>query len=406
MGRRCFVLAGHAGFYNRGCEAIARATSQMLRERFPGCELVLVSDDIENDLSHGAAEGLTVLDSYAHRWSREWFGWQLRKLLAQPVPPSERVPLAVRRAIQGADAVLQIGGDNFTSDYGLTPNSALLGINETALAHDVPLVVWGATIGPFDRTDLEQVVLSHLRRAALITVRESITEEYLRRHGIADNVVRVADPAMLLEAEPIDLSPFWPKGERVLALNVSALSCRYRADGDLAFGQRLLQALIDEVMSWNDWGVLLVPHVIGPAHNNDHQYMAEIGTSGSDRHRVRLVPPVLDARQTKFVISHCDALMAARTHATIAGFTSAVPTISLAYSTKAHGINLDVFGHAQWLLDIRHMHGPDEAVCLLKRLVAQRDAVAAHLRQRIAQMKQCARRGAQELARVLGEGSA
>ena len=41
----------------------------------------------------------------------------------------------------------------------------------------------------------------------------------------------------------------------------------------------------------------------------------------------------------------------ARTHATIAALSSGVPTLSFAYSIKAKGINLDIFGHNRYSLD-------------------------------------------------------
>src|SRR3546814_416304 len=41
----------------------------------------------------------------------------------------------------------------------------------------------------------------------------------------------------------------------------------------------------------------------------------------------------------------------ARTHATIAGMSSTVPTISISYSIKARGINRDLFGDLPVVLD-------------------------------------------------------
>ncbi len=403
---RRFLLLGHGGFYNRGCEALVRTTVAMLRAQFPGSEIVLSSQDAEVDRRHSAAEGIAVSDPLVRRWSPEWFGWQVRKLLRQPIPEIERLPRELRDAMRTADAVLQIGGDNFTSDYGLTTDSALLGLNEIAFALETPLVIWGASIGPFDSADLEEAVLSQLRRAALVTVRESLTDQYLAGHGIRDNVVRVADPAFLLEPDPVDLSALRPATERVLAINASALSCANRSDGDLQFGRRLVEAVIDEVLHWDDWGILLVPHVVQPPHNDDHQYLAGIVDSVDRPGRVRLLPPLFDARQTKHVIAQCDALMAARTHATIAGFSSAVPTISLAYSRKAHGINLDLFGHDEWLVDIVEMEEVDQAVALVRRLADELGDVSAHLRERLPEVKEAAIRGSRRLAEIVGEGAA
>jgi len=44
-----------------------------------------------------------------------------------------------------------------------------------------------------------------------------------------------------------------------------------------------------------------------------------------------------------------------RTHSTIAGLSSGVPTLSFAYSIKAQGINRDIFGHTRYCLEPRDL---------------------------------------------------
>lgn len=43
------LFVGHAGCYNRGCEAIIRSTIMMLKQEFGDLEVVLASFDPEND---------------------------------------------------------------------------------------------------------------------------------------------------------------------------------------------------------------------------------------------------------------------------------------------------------------------------------------------------------------------
>ncbi len=401
MAAKRFMLVGHGGFYNRGCEAIVRTTTRMLRDQFPGCEIVLASNDPENDRRHSAAEGIEILDNRVARWSQRWIAMKFREKLSLPPAPKRSLRREIQQAVPEADALVHIGGDNFTSDYSLTPHSGLLGVDEIAFENGLPVIVWGASIGPFKLASLEETVLDHLRRAALITVRESISKDYLAENGIADNVVLVTDPAMLLEPDPVDLSDFWPDVERVAALNVSALASGYRDDADLGFGQNVVKAVVDEVLGWDGWGCLLVPHVINPPYHDDHQYMAAILEANGYSRKVKLVPPVYDARQTKYIISQCDLLMAARTHATIAGFSSAVPTISLAYSRKAHGINLDLFGHERWVVDIRNVSAPDEVVQCLRRMGEELDPLSSHLSEKAPEIKRSALSGAEKLGEVL-----
>ena len=59
---------------------------------------------------------------------------------------------------------------------------------------------------------------------------------------------------------------------------------------------------------------------------------------------VNIMPSEFNASQIKQVISQFHFFIGARTHATIAAFSSGVPTISIAYSVKAKGINKDLLG--------------------------------------------------------------
>jgi colanic acid/amylovoran biosynthesis protein len=64
-----------------------------------------------------------------------------------------------------------------------------------------------------------------------------------------------------------------------------------------------------------------------------------------------MMDSTLNAAQIKQVISQCRFFIGARTHATIAALSSIVPTVSIAYSIKAKGINQDLFGHQDAVID-------------------------------------------------------
>jgi len=114
-------------------------------------------------------------------------------------------------------------------------------------------------------------------------------------------------------------------------------------------------AFVQAVARDSDLGVLLIPHV-GPlgggSDNSDYHYMHGLLQAGGIKStRVRLAPPTLNAAQLKHLVSRCRYFIGARTHATIAAFSTGVPTVSIAYSVKAKGINRDIFGHTDYVLD-------------------------------------------------------
>jgi len=57
-----------------------------------------------------------------------------------------------------------------------------------------------------------------------------------------------------------------------------------------------------------------------------------------------LLQEMYSAAQLKGFIARCRAFIGARTHATIAAYSSLVPTLVLGYSVKSVNIALDLFG--------------------------------------------------------------
>jgi colanic acid/amylovoran biosynthesis protein len=222
-----------------------------------------------------------------------------------------------------------------------------------------PVVLWGASVGPFDREPhFVPVIRAHLERMALITARESVSAKYLAQLGLDHLVVPVADPAFVLPSQPVDAMPFWPESSSkgVVGLNISPLLLRYRTTGGL--GDDLLgeaASFIHHAVTEQNLGVLLVPHVVpyaGTAGNNDALFMAQLLPRLRDLgNKVRLVRESLNAAQIKYVISRCRFFIGARTHSTIAAISSGMPTTSIAYSVKAVGINKDIFGHVRYVID-------------------------------------------------------
>lgn len=57
----------------------------------------------------------------------------------------------------------------------------------------------------------------------------------------------------------------------------------------------------------------------------------------------------------KYIISKLRFFVGARTHSTIAAYSTGVPTLAIAYSTKAKGIARDIFGTEEnYVVDIRN----------------------------------------------------
>ena len=346
-----FYLTGHRTFGNRGCEAIVRSTVGLLCKQFSAVEVLVPSDDVPRDAaqwSDAAALGVQFVPAYFPAYTRYWVHMQ-----RLPFPALKRagwpfpIPQAFKTMLQSVDAVLSIGGDNYSLDYRLP--SLLMGMDRLAMN-------LGKPVGPFEKVpDFIPAIRKHLADISLIALRESVSDAYVRETLGLNNVIRMADPAFTLAPEPVSTTAFWPveQGHGVLGLNVSPVIERYRR-GHQDLRTEIVQ-FIRAVVQNHDMAVLLVPHVVplnGDSKNNDAAYMRPILDSVTDLGwRVRMMDSDLNAAQIKQVISECRFFLGARTHATIAALSSVVPTVSIAYSVKAKGINQDLYGHQDAVLE-------------------------------------------------------
>jgi len=178
----------------------------------------------------------------------------------------------------------------------------------------------------------------------MITVRETRSIEYLKGIGVSDNVLAVIDSAFAMAPQTVDTRAWWPTevSEGVLGLNIGWLIDSLRRRGGHADGITAdAIAFVGRVLSKTPLAIVLIPHVApldGNPFNNDEKFNEQLLQAlGGPTARLAQIPCGFNAAQLKYIISQCRSLIAARTHATIAAFSTAVPTLSIAYSVKAKG---------------------------------------------------------------------
>ncbi len=353
-----FLLAGNSAYLNRGCEAILRGTCAILRRSF-GPRVSFVS--AEFSWKGQAQEADTESDpavrhvpiSYP-RYSKAWWLHQCDRRLGLH---TEGKYYFVRREVAGMQASLQVGGDNYSLDYG-RPHGHF-DLDDYLLGKGLPVFIWGASVGPFDADpEFAPVAKAHLNKLTGIFVRETRSYDYLRRWGLTAPIHLVADPAFALRPEaPAGEVPLLSgPGPGPIGLNFSSLMARYVTGGNVeAWTDWCVEAVI-RIMRARGENILLVPHVFGAPHD-DEVFLTEVAAR-VQRKTGTAIPVTgheLSAAQLKWVISRCSVFVGARTHSTIAAFSSQVPTLSLAYSVKAKGLNQDILGTLDYCIDPRDM---------------------------------------------------
>jgi len=355
--RPLFILAGNGPYENRGCEAIVRGTTKILRHYYQNPEFISVSDFQNNEQYKKQCETETD-GSVIHKQTysiKSAFQpeWLLDKIYRKFSP--ERAKNNIFRDmlpyLGKARAVLSVGGDNYSLDYGVP--WLFTDLDDIVVKNNKPLIIWGASVGPFDKMpDYQKFMAKHLEKVTGIFVRESVSEEYLKKLGLTKNVYTVADPAFLLDAEQPDMqNPSLSIEDDAIGINLSPMMARYVTRGDRSVWIHTCVNFINAIVLKNNSPIYLIPHVTSP-HSNDFRFLEEVKLHlNHQKSKIVLIPPHYNAAETKWIISKMKLFIGTRTHATIAALSSAVPTLSLMYSVKAKGINWDIFGHENYCVN-------------------------------------------------------
>ena len=92
--------------------------------------------------------------------------------------------------------------------------------------------------------------------------------------------------------------------------------------------------------------ICLIPHVYNIEKNlEDIRMLKPVYEKFKSTGRISIVDKELSCTQLKYIISKCRFFIGARTHSTIAAYSTGVPTLVLGYSIKSRGIAKDLFGN-------------------------------------------------------------
>jgi colanic acid/amylovoran biosynthesis protein len=357
------LITGHAGSWNRGCEMILRGTIDILRRYIKSVDISLNSRQAQSDrvALREKADGIRIYDNDSYskkamkRFSFQWFVTRSKRITLKDFNPLffQGILPFDRDTYKNKDVVIHIGGDNLCYDHLAKESLAELHL---AKLNGAQTVIWGASIGPFQSKN-ENKYAEELRKVDLITVREELTIEYLQKIDVKKNVRSVSDPGFLVEASSDGaLNIARIKGDIIIGINMSDLISNYglgRQDYLEAF-----TTFSKDLLSNADIKLVLIPHVIQQSQGwNDLAMCEALANRLSMPDRVILLSDNYNASQTKYVISQCDYFIGARTHSTISSLSSGVPTLSIAYSPKAYGINQKIFGHTNYVIPISSLSG-------------------------------------------------
>ncbi|MCQ6561894.1 polysaccharide pyruvyl transferase CsaB [Paenibacillus mendelii] len=387
---RRVVVSGYYGFDNSGDEAVLKSI------------LTALADE-------GASQGIRIepiVLSIDPAWTSEMYG----------VESVHRMRLLdVLKAIRSSDGLISGGGSLLQDATGALTIPYYTGVLRLAQLLRKPTFVYAQGIGPVNRRWMDRLIRCVMRRSAYVSVRDAESAALLGRMGVEEGRIEVVpDPVMGL--------PLPAPGEAGLAVGGgaagAAAAARPAAAGGMAPGEAAQVPLVGvSLRHWRKDGADLARAAAAlgalarsravrlrflpfhtPSDAETSQWvigqLGELGPGSS----AELAEPGDNPQRMLLEVSQCDLLFGMRLHALIYAANQSVPMLGLSYDPK-----IDQFLNRLGMKPIGTTEAldPEGFTSEAMRLLDHRDEWLEEHRARIEQLKQEARRPAQQIVSLL-----
>jgi polysaccharide pyruvyl transferase WcaK-like protein len=293
---------------------------------------------------------------------------------------------------------VSVGGDNYS--YGRS--AYLVTLDKKIMKLCPKTVLWGCSINPeLLEGDEFKYKVKMLKKFSLITARESITYDALKRLGFT-NVKYYPDPAFTLPTGEVK-EPMFENGKDIVGVNISPLIRQFESGGDITM--KSYEELVRYILDNTDMNVALISHVRNPV-TDDTNAAKELLKAFPDEPRIKIFDEG-NAVDIKGYIAKCRFFVAARTHASIAAYSNCIPTLVVGYSVKSTGIAKDLFGTDEgYVIPVQNLTDREALVKAFKGIMENEDSIRAGLTEIMPGYIEQARAVGKEIRALLGESDA
>jgi polysaccharide pyruvyl transferase CsaB len=298
-------ISGSYGGLNLGDEAILEGIVKELRRALP-VEITVFSRQPEDTLAR-------------HRVER---AVPVRELSRDEVLPEiERLDLFI------------LGGGGILFD-----GEAHLYLREVTLAQErqVPVMVYAVSAGPLRDPAAQKLTRTCLSRAAAVTVRERRALQVLEEIGVHREIEVTADPALLLEPEPLPpdaLRRESLEGRRLVGVSVREPGAA-APDLDVNHYHALLANAADYMVDRLDADLIFVPM---ERQALDIQHCHAVVAQMAHAQRATVLKGEYTAGQMLTIVGHFAFAVGMRLHFLIFAALQRVPFVALPYASKVTG---------------------------------------------------------------------
>lgn len=229
------------------------------------------------------------------------------------------------------------GGDGLTDIYGDYWLNYRLPEMNLAIELNIPFVLLPQTIGPFRDGRQKEKIMSILRKAEDIYVRDSNYVEELEKNHL--KYIKANDLSFYMPPSPFSIDIEKP----CVGINISGLAYSNRFGnlaGEFDNYPKLMTELV-RLFQQKGCKIYLIPHAYNvnkPETNNDDMVSTRSFYENlEDKKGVSFVDLDLLSPQVKYLISQMDFFVGSRMHANYAAIFTGTPVFGLAYSYKFKG---------------------------------------------------------------------
>jgi polysaccharide pyruvyl transferase CsaB len=298
-------ISGSYGGLNLGDEAILQSMLDLLRPSVPVQVVVFSRDAVDTKRRHPDVRAVPVREL-----ARDDVVDELRRL-----------------------DLLLLGGGGILYD-----GEAEAYLREVTLAHslDVPVMVYAVGVGPLVSGRSKNLVREALEPAAVVTVRDRPAKHLLENAGVARPIQVTADPALLLQPEPVPADEIarlgLQPGRRLVGVSVREPGLA-APDLHVAHYHRLLADAADFMVERLDAEILLVPM----ERITDLKHSHAVVSAMRNPHHASVLRGEYRPGQVLSLIGNLDFAVGMRLHFLLFAALQSVPFVALPYASKVLG---------------------------------------------------------------------
>lgn len=367
-------LYNHGGSANHGCEALVRTVSALLKNEN---RIVLFSEAPQQDIHYNIQE-IVEIESAVSVFPR--LSWDFLKAYMKLKRTGDYFDIDVlpyKKAIQKmkrGDIEISVGGDIYCyEDY-----PKFIRLHQMIRKKGCKTILLGCSLD--EKLFADSELVEDMKSYDYISARESITYNMLKEAGVR-NIGMVPDSAFTLPIEKLPLPEGFVEGNTV-GINLSPLVVERESNKGIVL--KNYENMIRWILENTNCTVALIPHVVWKG-NDDRTVLKKLYEMFKNTGRIVMIPDC-NCMQLKGYISRCRFFVGARTHATIAAYSSGVPTLVVGYSVKSRGIATDLFGtDEEYVIPVQQLVKDNDLTSAFKKLYERQQEIKVQLTNKLEQ---------------------